>query len=357
MVKRILAVLLSAGALLPLGAKVRWLETEHDFGAFKEESGKVSCVFRFVNEGEEAVSIRAVRASCGCTSSSFTHSPVERGDTGEITATFNPAGRPGRFTKTLTVDIAGGGAGPRQSLTINGVVIGSENTLLSRYPVQAEPLRFRTQLVPFGTVLKGRAKSAFVEVYNASTDSVKPEWSGVPRYVRVASSENMIPPGEQVVYSLVITPDDNAPYGILTDSVYIAAPGAEAMKLDLSAIIEEDFSRMTPGQRQNAPVVGIASDRVDFGRISRDGGAVSRTFLIENNGKSDLMLRRVYTTDRGVTVTPSTGKVKKGKSAEITVTVDPSEIASEILSARIQVIANDPEQSLTIVRAIGEITD
>lgn len=357
MIKHMMVALIALCAMAPAGAKVRWLETEHDFGAFREANGKVSCTFRFINEGDEEVSIRAVRASCGCTSSSFTHSAIERGDTGEIVATFNPAGRPGRFTKTLTVDIAGGGAGPRQALTINGVVIGSESTLLSRYPVQAEPLRFRTQLVPFGTVLKGRAKSAFVEVYNASTDSVAPEWSGVPRYVRVASSENMIPPGEQVVYSLVITPDDNAPYGILTDSVYIASPGAEAMKLDLSAIIEEDFSRLTPGQRQNTPVISVASDRLDFDRIPRDGGPVSRTFTIGNTGKSDLLLRRVYTTDRGVTVTPSAGKVKKGKTVEITVTADPAEISSEVLSARIQIITNDPEQSLTIVRAIGEIVE
>lgn len=354
---RLATMLMAMVVSLTALARVEWLETEHDFGAFKEENGKVSCTFRFVNKGDEAVSVRAVRASCGCTSPSYTKQPIEPGDSGTVVVTFNPAGRPGRFTKTLMVDIAGGGAGPRQTLTIDGVVIGSESTLMSRYPVEAGSLRLRTQLVPFGTVLRCKAKSAFVEVYNASTEPVAPEWSGVPGYLRIASSAQTIAPGEQVVYSLVLTPDASAPYGIVTDSAYIAVPGDAPLKMELSAILEEDFSTLTPGQRQNAPVVAIDTDRLDFGRLSRGDGEVSRTFTIENRGKSDLMLRRVYTTDAGVKVSPSEGKVKKGKSATITVTTDPETLPAEVLSARIQIITNDPEQSLTIVRAIGEIVE
>lgn len=336
-------------------AAVEWSQTEHDFGAFKEENGKVTCTFDFVNKGTQPVSVRAVRASCGCTSPSYTKQPVAPGETGTVTVTFNPAGRPGRFTKTLMVDLAGDDGTDRKTLTINGVVIGSESTLMSRYPVEAGPLRLRTQQVPFGTVLRGKAKSAFVEVYNASTEPVTPKWSGVPAYLRIASSEQAIAPGEQVVYSLVLTPVASSPYGIVTDSAYIAAPGEAPLKVDLSAILEEDFSTLTPGQRQNAPVVEIDTERVDFGRLSRDGDAVSRTFTITNRGKSDLMLRRIYTTDAGVKVTPSEGKVKKGKSATITVTTDPSSLPAEVLSARIQIITNDPEQSISIVRAIGEV--
>lgn len=338
-------------------AQVEWLETEHDFGAFREDGGKVTCNFRFVNKGSEPVSIRAVKVSCGCTTPSYTKQPIEPGDTGSIMATFNPAGRPGRFSKTLSIDIAGAGAGPRKMLTINGVVIGSESTLMSRYPVQAGPLKMRTQLVPFGTVVKGRAKSAFVEVYNASEAPVVPEWSGVPSYVRIAGSQGSILPGEQIVYTLTITPDASTPYGIISDTAYIGVAGEDPLKLDLSAILEEDFSKLTPGQRQNAPVAAVDAERLDFGQINRSGESVSRTFTIENRGKSDLFVRRAYTTDSGITVTPSEGKVKKGKTMEITVTADPAELPSELMSARIQVITNDPDQSLIIVRAIGEIIE
>ena len=347
-----------AGALVALAvafqvpARVEWLKTTHDFGAFREDDGKVGCEFMFVNRGDEAVTIRAARASCGCTTPSFTKTPIEPGDTGVVKVAFNPTGRPGRFSKTVTMDIAGGGAGPRQSLVIKGVVIGSSNTLRSRYPVEAGNLKLRTTSVPFGTVLKGKAKSAFVEVYNASSAPVVPRWEDVPGYMRVASSADTIPAGEQVVYSLVLTPTETSLYGILTDSLTLT-DGADRVKVDVTAILEEDFSLLTPGQREKAPVIKIDDSRVDFGEFPADAGPITRTFPIENQGKSDLLLRRVYTIDPGVTVEAETMKIKKGKTGLVKVTVNPAELPSPLLNARIQVIANDPENPITIVRAVG----
>ena len=48
---------------------------------------------------------------------------------------------------------------------------------------------------------------------------------------------------------------------------------------------------------------------------------MSGTFTIANHGKSDLMLRRIYTIDPGVTVYAPSDKVKKGKTTEVTITV------------------------------------
>lgn len=349
----IAASALALAALLPAPAAVRWLNTVNDFGAFREDDGKVTCTFRFVNQGPDAVTVRAARASCGCTTPSFTKTPVEPGDTGEVRAAFNPTGRPGRFSKTITVDIAGAGAGPRQVLTVKGVVIGSSNTLRSRYPIEAGRLKLRSTQVPFGTVLKGKAKSAFVEVYNSGTDPVVPRWEGMPPYIRVAASQDTVPPGEQVVYSLVLTPTETSLYGILTDSVFISADSAAPTRLDITAILEEDFSTLTPGQRKNAPVVSVPSDRINFDTFPADQGPQTRTMEITNEGKSDLLVRRIYTTDPGVTVSVSRDKIKKGKSATVTVTVDPTLLPVPLLNARIQLITNDPESPLTLLRAVG----
>lgn len=354
--KRLIHLIVVSILAITAGAQVRWLEASHDFGAFREDDGKVTCRFRFVNTGREAVSIRAARASCGCTAPSFTKAPVAPGDTGTVTVRFNPTGRPGRFSKSVAIDLAGETDIPRQNLVIKGVVIGSSNTLRSRYPIEAGAMKLRTTQVPFGSVSKGRAKSAFFEIYNASEAPIAPEWKNVPSYIRIASSESgSIPPGEQAVYSLVLTPEATSLYGIITDSLTLSMPGQNEVKIDLTAILEEDFSRLTPGQRMKAPVIEVKPDRVDFAIIDREAGPVSRTFTINNNGKSDLMLRRVYTIDPGITVTHSADKIKKGKSATVTITVEPRRLPSDILNARIQVIANDPENPITIIRAVGEI--
>ena len=44
-----------------------------------------------------------VHASCGCTTPTWTKEPIEPGKKGSVTVAYNPLGRPGVFTKTITV--------------------------------------------------------------------------------------------------------------------------------------------------------------------------------------------------------------------------------------------------------------
>ncbi|HBZ33635.1 MAG TPA: hypothetical protein DEO38_00900 [Bacteroidales bacterium] len=78
-------------------------ETSHNFGTIAEDGGKVSHVFNFTNTGDATLVISNVRASCGCTTPSWPKEPVEPGKTASITVTYNPLGRPGAFTKTVTI--------------------------------------------------------------------------------------------------------------------------------------------------------------------------------------------------------------------------------------------------------------
>ena len=107
--------------------KAQWLSTTHDFGAFDEDLGSVTTYFKVVNTGDKPLSILNVRASCGCTSPTYSHKPVASGDTGQVAVTYNPAGRPGKFDKKVRVET---NADPSTAtLTIRGVVIGDRQTL------------------------------------------------------------------------------------------------------------------------------------------------------------------------------------------------------------------------------------
>lgn len=335
------------------GPEVRFLEQEHDFGAFDENDGTVKCRFAYVNTGDEPLSIVASRATCGCTSSSYTKTPVEPGDTGYVEVTYNPTGRPGRFGKKVYVDF--NTERPRQTLLIKGVVIGSSNTLRGRYPVDAGSVKLRSDNVLLGEVVKGKSKTSFLEVYNATTDSLTPAWTAVPRGVRINTGTPTIGPGEQIVYTLYFVPENDM-YGIYTDSLMLqASPQDKPVKIDMIAIVDEDFSRMTPGQRREAPAIDIDNNVLEFGELNRNGGPVTRSFTFRNSGKSTMLVRRVYTTDPGITVTTTESKLKKGKEALVHVTVDPMSIPSEILNGRISVIVNDPLNPTSVVRAVGTV--
>lgn len=351
MAKRLIFGALSLLAALAAPAQVKWLQTTHDYGAFTEDGGSVTCEFRFVNDGAEPVAIVAARASCGCTTPSFTKTPVAPGDTGRVEVRYNPVGRPGRFSKTVSITLS---AGEKQTLTVKGVVIGAQNTLKSRYPVDAGPLKLRGTSMPMGTVRNPGAKSATFEVYNATTSPITPSWRGLPKYMKVKAMPATIPPGEQGVYSFVLTADASVPYGFVCDSFWLDIPGGEPVKVEYTAIVEEDFRRLTPGERQKSPKVAVDTKSLDFGQVPAGSGPVIRDFVISNLGKSDLLVRRVYTLDPSLTVLSVPSKVKKGKKAVVRVQFDPSKVEGRLLNGRIQLIVNDPDEPLTTIRAVAE---
>ncbi|MBX3357832.1 MAG: DUF1573 domain-containing protein [Phycisphaeraceae bacterium] len=67
------------------------------------DTEKVSHVFKFKNTSGQTVHIKSVNGSCGCTVPTLSKMVYEAGETGEITATFDPAGRLGVQAKTVTV--------------------------------------------------------------------------------------------------------------------------------------------------------------------------------------------------------------------------------------------------------------
>ena len=90
----------------------------HDFGSIESGGGTVEYSFVFENAGSGPIIIEGVRTSCGCTVSKWTKEPVESGKKGSIKVSFNPAGRQGSFSKTITVSSNGNPS--RIVLTIKG---------------------------------------------------------------------------------------------------------------------------------------------------------------------------------------------------------------------------------------------
>jgi len=84
-------------------AVIKFDVKEHDFGKILEKAGNVSYVFNFTNKGNAPLVVNRVQASCGCTTPTWTKEPVEAGKKGAISVTYNTSGRPGLFTKTITV--------------------------------------------------------------------------------------------------------------------------------------------------------------------------------------------------------------------------------------------------------------
>ncbi len=84
-----------------VASPVSWKAETLDIGEIPQGTPK-SIDFEFKNTGKTDIIITNVKASCGCTATDYTKTPVKPGQTAKVTATYNAAAK-GAFTKTVTV--------------------------------------------------------------------------------------------------------------------------------------------------------------------------------------------------------------------------------------------------------------
>ena len=85
------------------GPVLTWEKSTHDFGDVIQGE-KVEHTFKFRNTGTEPLIITNVQVTCGCTiPKGWARDPIAPGQPGEITISFNSAGRHGRNNKVVTV--------------------------------------------------------------------------------------------------------------------------------------------------------------------------------------------------------------------------------------------------------------
>ena len=122
----------------PNAAKLNFKEESYDFKEIPE-GPQVTHEFKFNNTGKEPLILSNVRASCGCTTPSWPKEPVLPGKEAAILVTYNTQGRPGSFTKTIT--ITSNADEPNKIITIKGEVVKAE-------PEKSVPLEQPSLLSP-----------------------------------------------------------------------------------------------------------------------------------------------------------------------------------------------------------------
>ena len=99
----ILAFTLSIAVCVGARAELKFDKTEIELHPKPDEKQAIGH-FTYENTGKQAVHLKSVKASCGCTTAQTQKEEVPPGDKGEITATFNIGDRTGTQVKTVTVE-------------------------------------------------------------------------------------------------------------------------------------------------------------------------------------------------------------------------------------------------------------
>jgi len=334
-------------------AEMQFEKMDYSFGKIKEDGGPANYNFKFTNAGKVPLVIQGVNASCGCTTPEWSKEPVLPGKTGFIKVSYNPLQRPGVFTKSITVTANI----PKSSrvLTISGEVIPRVLNVLNQFPVDFGSLRLISAELSFVKIRDNEVKTDTIQFYNPGTSPVSVKFKIIPPYVSIKTVPSVIPSKSKGFFLVTFDATKKPSFGYVTNRIYLSFNTDEnySNALVVSAVIEEDFSKLSASELQDAPKIEYNTRTFDFGAIT-EGKKVDYTFQIMNKGKRALIIRNVTASCGCTTGQPASNTIQPGGNTAMKVTFDSSG-KTGMQNKIITVISNDPGHSTTILRVTGNI--
>jgi hypothetical protein len=199
-------------------------------------------------------------------------------------------------------------------------------------------------------------KTDSVKFINTSGSKVAIGIKGIPAFIVAKAVPAVVEPNAT---GYVVVTFDGAKIpelGFQMTRIYLTYNGEENYNfgVNITATIEEDFSKLSQAEIKNAPVIDFNERVYDFGEI-KEGKKVEYTFKILNKGKSDLQIRSVKASCGCTAANPASNVIKPGTDTDLKVIFD-SAGKLGLQNKTITIISNDPNSATTILRISGNVT-
>ncbi|MGC9344443.1 MAG: DUF1573 domain-containing protein [Bacteroidales bacterium] len=334
-------------------ASISFDKMVHNFGDIKEADGVVDYKFEFTNTGSEPLIVQRVTASCGCTTPSWTKQPIMPGEKGYVNAAFNPAHRPGKFDKSITVQT--NSSNPTNRLRITGNVIPKPLSIEEEYRYAMGDVRFKTNHVSFGTIYKGQPQNRVVEFVNTGDQVIKLEFKGLPPHISASVPKNNVKPNEKGLIEITYLSDKKDDWDFIIDRlpVHMNGESDRNFRLIVSANIQEDFSNLSAEERESAAHIDFANTTFNFDKL-KQGEKVDHEYEFTNTGKSDLIIRKVRASCGCTAIITDKKIIKPGEKGSIKVSFNSAgKLGAQ--NKTVTVITNDPDHPREILWIRGEV--
>lgn len=360
MIKQIVFVLigfliLSGTVTAQTKAVIQTDEQVFDFGTIAEEVGLATHVFVVKNTGSAPLVITRVTVSCGCTTPEWTKAPVAPGKTGEVSITYDPKGRPGPFSKTVFV-YSNGKEGP-YTLAIRGNVTPKKLKPIISYPYAIGTLKMHSKNVLYSGIRPNETLGEKIMVKNDGKSTATIHIGKHPGYFTIDAHPQAINPGETGEITILLDAGSVKKLGRITAMIPLTIKSEdtkdEAGTFKVAANIIDDFSLLSASDKENAPVIVLKSDLVDFGTLNSKSGRVSQTLNITNTGKSELIIRSISSDDVRIDISSGRKEIKPGASATFKVTIRPKDVKTN-LEAIINIVCNDPNSPVRLIKVTAK---
>ncbi len=351
-----LLLMIATGSAMA-GPSISFPTKNHDFGNINEKDGNATYAFVFYNKGDSPLLILNAVASCGCTTPVYTKEPIAPGTSSSIKVTYNTLGRPSTFHKTITVYTNDPDA-PNVTLIIQGNVIPKGEDPETTYPRNMQGFRLKRTMVPMLETKIGSIKTETIEVINTNNTPVNLVFAKVPKHIQLSVSNTVLQPNQTGVISIKYLAALTKDYGKREDSFYIVTNPKDKLnannRINISANITEDFSRLSADEIDLAPVAIFSENRLNFGKMNR-GTSKLLTLTLSNTGKSPLHIRKIIPDYDGLKITPANLIIAPGKTIRINVSFNAGTFDGTVVQ-RFTIITNDPKASINRLFVTAQVS-
>jgi hypothetical protein len=335
--------------------RIKFATEKHNFGKIQEEGGPAQFSFEFTNTGNAPITLTNVKASCGCTTPTWTKEAIEAGKTGVVTASYDPMNRPGPFTKSITVNTDG--EPNTLVLNIEGDVIARKKSVKDWYPTEAGNLRMISRNIYFNKVYHdGNATQKFV-VFNQGEKPVNiniaESIKSLPKYVTLQSTKSLVNPKDSVIFNITFDAKKQTDWDYVTANFTLITDDEKESqkKLYVSGNIVENFGNIT--NQSKIPQATFDKLTHSFGTINQNT-VNTVSFKLTNNGQAPLIIRKTKASCGCTASEPKKMLLAVGESTSIDVTYS-SGTKSGRQSQNVTIITNDPAQPKQLLRVEADV--
>ena len=161
----------------------------------------VTAVYEMRNSGNQPLTIKDVRTSCGCTTVDWPSTAIATGKNFQITVRYD-AQTMGHFNKQIGIE--SNAADTMMVLSLHGVVVPSLATFVGKYDYKIGDLRLDHNDVEFDDVNRGDKPVQQIHIINKGEQTLQPVVMHLPSYLKASVSPTQLAPGHSGVVTLML---------------------------------------------------------------------------------------------------------------------------------------------------------
>lgn len=318
------------------------------------DNARIPFSFQLINQGSHDVEVKDVKSSVSNVMLSDYPGMVRAGDTAIVKMLLVTNGMEGEFT--VKVDVVTAGKKQPQPLYVKGFVEKTPETIEQRCKAVFGLLRVEKRDIDFGRVKMHKEYRDTLLVYNPTDKIVKVDVVNHSDLVKAELLDDEIYPGKASWLEVRFRADDSLCLGKCYENVVCMIGEKERTTglLAVGADVVENFELLSEDELKNAPVLYVKQPKFDFGKI-RQGTEVTHAFVLKNQGKRNLIIRKVQAACGCTAVVDGQRVIAPGASVPLDV-VYKSAGREGAQQKSILLFTNDPEHSEVKLWISGTVT-